>query len=138
MLKRDTDFHLVEAQYAFAFAQGVRIRPGITYIRGSADGDANSFDEFQGKVSFVYPYEQWQFFGNIYLGWADYDEVNPIFNDSREDKTFGTTLGFGYSAPFGWKNFMASVFTSYKKQDANIKFYDSTSMIGAIGLSWIF
>jgi hypothetical protein len=137
-LKRDTDFHLVEAQYSIPNVRGFLIRPGVSYLRGNADGDANSFNEFQGKVSFVYPHERWQFFGNIYLGWAEYDEPNPIFKSSREDMTYGTTLGLGYAAPFGLKNFMASVFTSYGKQDANIKFYDSTSMIGAIGLAWMF
>jgi hypothetical protein len=138
MLKRDSDFHLLEAQYAIAFGRGIMIRPGVSYVRGDAIGDANSFNRFQGKVSFAYPYERWRFFGNISLGLAEYDEANPIFEKTREDVIYGTTLGVGYAAPFGWKDFTASVFTSFKKNDTNIKFYDSTSMIVAIGLAWLF
>ncbi|MBA3011636.1 MAG: DUF2860 domain-containing protein [Proteobacteria bacterium] len=138
MLKRDSDFHLLEAQYAISFGRGIMIRPGISYLRGDATGDANSFNQFQGKVSFAYPWEQWRFFGNISLGLAEYDEANPIFEKTREDVIYGTTLGVGYTTPFGWKDFTASVFTSFKKNDTNIKFYDSTSMIIAIGLAWLF
>ncbi|MDM8537685.1 DUF2860 family protein [Desulfobacterales bacterium HSG17] len=138
MLKRDTDFHLVEAQYAFSFGRGIMIRPGVSYMRGDATGDANSFNQFQGKVSFAYPRERWRFFGNISLGLAEYDEANPIFEKTRDDVIYGTTLGIGYSAPFGWKDFMANVFTAFKKNDTNIKFYDSTSMIVAIGFAWLF
>jgi len=138
MLKRDSDFHLLEAQYAISFGRGIMIRPGISYLRGDATGDANSFNQFQGKVSFAYPWERWRFFGNISLGLAEYDEANPIFEKTREDVIYGTTLGVGYTTPFGWKDFTASVFTSFKKNDTNIKFYDSTSMIIAIGLAWLF
>ncbi len=138
MLKRDSDFHLVEAQYAISFGRGIMIRPGISYVRGDAVGNANSFNRYQGKISFAYPGERWRFFGNISLGLAEYDEANPIFEKTREDLIYGTTLGAGYAAPFGWKDFTASVFTSFKKNDTNIKFYDSTSMIIAIGLAWLF
>ena len=138
MLKRNTDFHLVEAQYAIPLGRGIMIRPGVTYVRGDADGDANSFNRFQGKVSFLYPRKRWGFFGNFSIGWEGYDEANPIFNKTREDVTYGTTLGLSYEAPFGWKNFMATAFTSYKKQNANIKFYDSTSAIVSLGLAWRF
>jgi len=107
-------------------------------MRGDADGDANSFNQFQGKVSFVLPRDQWLFFGNVALKWAEYDESNPIFNKTRDDVTYGMTIGLTYAAPFGWNNFMASAFTSYKKQNSNIKFYDSTKMIVALGLAWQF
>jgi hypothetical protein len=138
MLHRNTDFHQLEALYGIPLGRGIMIRPGVTYVRGDADGDANSFNRFQGKVSFVYPWERWRFFGNFSLGWAEYDETNPVFNETREDVTYGTTLGLAYEAPFGWENFMATAFTSYRKQDANIKFYDSTSAIVSLGLAWQF
>ena len=138
MLHRDTDFHLVEAQYGIPLGRGIMIRPGVTYVRGDADGDANSFNRFQGKVSFVYPWERLQFLGNFSLGWEGYDEANPVFNKTREDVTYGTTMGLAYEAPFGWQNFMATAFTSYKRQNANIKFYDSISAIVSLGLSWRF
>ena len=138
LLQRDATFHLLEALYAISLGRGAEIRPGVTYMRGDADGDANSFNQFQGKVSFVLPRDQWLFFGNVAIKWAGYDETNPIFNKTRDDVTYGMTLGLTYATPFGWDNFMATAFTSYKKQNSDIKFYDSTKMIVALGLAWQF
>lgn len=137
-LKRDSDFHLVEAQYSIPLDMGIMITPQIGYLIGDADGDANSFKQFQGKITVEYPLGRWQLFGNVNMASSDYDETNPVFNKTREDKVYGAMLGVGYAAPFGWENIMVNVYTSFEQRDSNIKFYDSTSAMAGVGLSWMF
>ncbi|MCK5794978.1 MAG: DUF2860 domain-containing protein [Anaerolineales bacterium] len=137
-LKRDSNFHLVEAQYSIPFDMGIMIIPQIGYLMGDADGDANSFKQFEGKITVEYPLGKWQLFGNVNMASSDYDEINPVFNKTREDKVYGAMLGVGYAAPFGWENIMVNIYTSFEQRDSNIKFYDSTSAMAGVGLSWMF
>ena len=75
---------------------------------------------------------------DVNLAQSDYDEINPVFNKTREHTTYGAMLGVGYAAPFGWESIMVNVYTSFEQQDSNIKFYDSTTAMAGVGVSWMF
>ena len=137
-LDRDSDYHFFEAMYRFRLQNGLIIRPQLGYLIGDAEGDANNFDRYSGKVSFAYVLAKWRLFGNIFIAQADYDEVNPIFGKTRDDNEFGGTFGVSYLAPFGYKDWSVNLFTSFREVDSNIKFYDSTRFIGGLGLAWMF
>lgn len=137
-LERDTDFHLFEVQYLFRLNNGFSIRPSFTYLLGDADGDSNSFDNYEGKLAFVLPVSQWVIFGNVAYAYGDYDKENPIFNTSREDDILSSTLGFLYKEPFGYENWSVTLFGSYRDVNSNISFYDSQSFFTGLGVGWQF
>ncbi len=137
-LNRESDYHFFQAMYAFRLENGFTIRPQFGYLIGDADGDANSFDSYSGEISFFYPMQRWMLFGNLSVVVADYDAENPVFNETREDTTFGVNFGVGYREPFGFENWSVNLFTRYEQNDSNITFYDSTDAMAGVGLAWRF
>lgn len=137
-LKRSGDFHQVEALYAIPIGKNTMFQPGLVYTRGDADGDANSFNRYSGQISLTTSVDRYRFFSTISLSRAEYDENNPVFGKTREDWKYGAIIGAGYMVPFGFEDFMVNLFTGFTKEDSNIGFYDSTAIMGAIGLTWMF
>ncbi len=137
-LKRGGNFHQVDAMYTFTLENGATIQPGINYLRGNADGEANSFDSFGGQITATYPVGQWHFFGTISLNGSEYDKTHPVFKKTREQWKYDAILGMGYMAPFGWEDFMVNLYTGFSSQDSNIGFYDTSGMMTGVGLTWMF
>ncbi len=137
-LKRSGTFHQADLQYGFDLGSGVMVQPGIFYMKGNADGEANSFNRYGGQISMVRAAGRYQLFCTLSADYSDYDAVHPIFNQTRNQWEYGAILGVGYMAPFGWENFIFNVYTGVSKQEANINFYDSTGAMAGIGLTWMF
>ncbi len=137
-LKRSGNFHQIEALYAIDISENTMIQPGLIYTRADADGDANSFDRIGGHISLTTSVAQYHFFTTLSLSHAEYDENNPVFNQTRKEWTYDAIIGAGYMAPFGYDDFMVNLYTGFTKEDANIGFYDSTAIFGGVGLTWMF
>ncbi len=134
LLKRDADYHQVEVLYGIGLGKQLFFRPGLYYMLGNAEGDANSFNEFNGQVTLFYATGHYRFHGNISFGKTKYKAVNPVFGQTRDDLKYSFMLGGERTAPFGWKNFSVSVFTRYSRQDSNIGFYDEKAIMAGLGL----
>lgn len=137
-LKRSGDFHRAQVLYAFQLGENTMLEPGLTYTRGDADGDANSFDKFGGQISLTTAMDRCRLFTTLELAHAEYDQSNPVFDKTRKQWEYSAVIGAGYMAPFGYEDFMVNIFTGFTKKDANIKFYDSTALIGGVGITWMF
>ncbi|MCG8632415.1 MAG: DUF2860 domain-containing protein, partial [Desulfobacterales bacterium] len=137
-LKRSGDFHQAQALYAIPLGERTTLQPGLIYTRGEADGDANSFNRYGGQLSLTTSVDRCRFFSTLSISRAEYDESNPVFGKTREEWAYGAIIGAGYMAPFGYEDFMVNLYTGFTKEDSNISFYDSTAIIGGIGLTWMF
>lgn len=137
-LKRSGDFHRVEALYAVRLGEHTRLQPGLVYTRGDADGEANCFNRYGGQLSLTSSIDQYRLFSTISISRAEYDEDNPVFAETRDEWEYSATFGAGYMAPFGFENFMVNFYTGVTREDSNIGFYDSTAIVGGIGLTWMF
>jgi hypothetical protein len=137
-LDRDTYVYRLTAQYSFRVAPRMRLLPILRYIRGDAEGDANSFHGLTPQLSLQYFGNQLQVALNASVNREWYDKTQPVFDKTRKDTNFGLFAILGYKDPFGWKNFRIDWFNGAFKQNSNIDFYESTGFLTALGVGYMF
>jgi hypothetical protein len=137
-LDRDAYFYRLTAQYSIAVAPHMRLLPIIRYIRGDAEGDANSFNAIAPQLSLQYFSNQLQLALNASVKGEWYDDKHPVFDKTRNDYNLGLFAILGYKDPFGWKNFRIDWFNGAFLQESNIDFYDSTGFMTALGFGYMF
>jgi hypothetical protein len=137
-LDRDSYFYRLTAQYSFRVAPRIRLLPILRYIRGDADGDANSFHALAPQLSLQYFGNQLQVALNASVKGEWYDDSHPVFDKTRQDYNLSLFAVLGYKDPFGWKNFRFDWFNGVFKQNSNINFYESTGYLTALGVGYTF
>ena len=137
-LDRDSYFCRLTAQYSFSVMPRVRLLPTLRYIRGDAEGDANSYNSLAPQLSLQYFGHQLQVALNASVKGEWYDDTHPVFDKTRKDYNLGLFAILGYKDPFGWKNFRIDWFNGASLQKSNIDFYESTSYLTALGLGYMF
>jgi hypothetical protein len=139
LLERDGDRHVAEALYRFNFAQKHWLAPAVIYAVDDLDGDAMANDTVDLQLTYVYRGDPITFTANAFIGWADYDKRNPIYNKTQEDDRYGFNTSVFYKNPWGWSLFGSNpmnfyVEAAYVNVDANIDFYDQQATFGTIGV----
>lgn len=88
-------------------------------MRGICCSDAEeSALEITRQLAYTY------FCANLYSH-SDYDKVNSIFAETRENDSYGMNVMTNYMAPFGLRNWSLQLLAGYSKGDSNIDFYDT-------------
>jgi len=137
-LDRDAYVYRLSAQYSFRLAPRLRLLPILRYIRGDADGDANSFHALAPQLSLQYFGHQLQVALNASVKGERYDDAHPVFDKTRQDYHLSLFAVVGYKDPLGWENFRIDWFNGVFKQNSNIDFYESTGFLTALGLGYMF
>lgn len=137
-LERDSYSYRLTAEYSLRLARRMRLLPILRYTRGDADGDANSFHGLAPQLSLQYFGNQLQAALNVSVNREWYDKTHPVFDKTRKDYNLGLFAIIGYKDPFGWKNFRIDWFTGAFKQNSNIDFFESSSLLSALGLGYSF
>jgi hypothetical protein len=80
---------------------------------------------------------------NGYVGYADYDKSNPVFNETRQDDRLGVSATCYYTNPWGytflgsepWRFFATG---AYFAVDSNTNFYNQEAglVMGGIAFRW--
>ena len=137
-IDRDANFHRLTAEYAFRINAKMRLKPGLRYTRGDADGNANSFNALRPELTFSYFGNPFQLSVNAFVRFEDYDDNHPVFDKTRHDDAYGLFAILGYRDPFGLKKFRIDWFNFISRNDSNINFYESTSYGTALGFGYTF
>jgi len=139
LLERDGDRHIAEALYRFNFAEKHWLAPAIIYAIDDRDGDAMSSDTVDIQLTYTYLGDPITITANAFIGWADYDKRNPIYNKTQEDDRYGFNTSVYYKNPWGWSlfgsrpmNFFVSA--AYVDVDANIDFYEQQAIFSTVGV----
>ena len=82
LLERDGDRHVGEVAYRFNFAKRHTLAPAFIYTNDDRDGDAMKSNAYDFQLIYAYFGDTFSFTGNAFIGWADYDEKNPIYDTS--------------------------------------------------------
>jgi len=138
-LKRDGDQHAAEILYGFNIAERHRLAPAFTYTLDDRDGGAMKNDAYTFQLAYAYLGDPFTFTGNIFVGWADYDDKNPIYGKTEEDDIYGIQGTLYYKNPWGWSLFGSNpmnffVAAAFAEVDANIDFYDQEAMMTTAGV----
>ncbi|WP_295895589.1 DUF2860 family protein [uncultured Vibrio sp.] len=72
------------------------------------------------------------------VGLQQFDDTNPIWDRTREDKKFGVAATYIYAAPFNWKRALFIARGGWDVTDANIDFYDHDEYLVTLGMQYRF
>jgi hypothetical protein len=141
LLERDSDRHSADIAYRFHFAKSHTLGPAFIYTHDDRDGKAMKNDAYDFQLTYAYLNRNspFSFTGNAFIGQADYDKDNPIYNKEQEDDRYGAQGTLYWENPWKWgllgsrpMNFFIG--GAYSKTDANIDFYDQEAIMGNVGV----
>ncbi|MBW2429327.1 MAG: DUF2860 family protein [Deltaproteobacteria bacterium] len=139
LLERDGDRHTGEILYRFNIAKKHRLTPAFIYTLDDRDGDAMKNDAYDFQLNYGYFGDSFTFTGNVAIGWADYDDKNPIYRKTQEDDRYGIQGTLYYKNPWNWTllgsnpmNFYLGA--AYVNSDANIDFYEQEAFLTTAGV----
>jgi hypothetical protein len=143
LLDRNGDLVRGELQYRFRFGSKHGLAPAFRYAKEDLDGDAMSNDAYTFQLTYLYFGDTVNFAANALFGRADYDAINPIYNQTREDDHYGGTATLFYKNPFGWEWFGSDKISfygtlAYFVSDSNINFYTTELTMGVLGIMYRF
>lgn len=122
---RDGEVYALTGNYSYYPMESLEIRPQLSLRMGEYDGDSSSFKKYKASLKARYMHGKFMVLPEIFYSYTDYDEVDQIFNTSRENDSYGISLAVNYMAPFGFKNYSIMALAGYSRGDSSINFYDS-------------
>jgi len=143
LLKRDGDRHVGEAVYRFRFGKKHTLNPAFIYSYDDRDGDAMKSDGYDFQLTYGYNGDTFKFTGNASIGWADYDDKNPIYDKKQDDDRYGIQGTLYYENPWSWSLFGSDpmnffVNAAFAETNSNIDFYDQEAILvgGGVFFKW--
>ena len=143
LLERDGDRHVGDVVYRFRFAEKHTLNPAFIYSYNDRDGDAMKNDAYDFQLTYGYSGDTFTFTGNAFIGWADYDKKNPIYDKKQDDDRYGIQGTLYYKNPWDWRLFGSGpmnffVGAAFAETDSNIDFYDQevTMVTGGVFFKW--
>ena len=97
-------------------------------------GDAVAF-----QFTYTFSGDPYTVNANVFFGYEDYDERNPIYNQFQTDDHIGLQASIYYKNPWGWRIFGSNPINLYVSgafvdSDANIDFYDQQAIMATGGV----
>ena len=139
LLERDGDRHSGEILYRFNIAPKHFLTPAFIYTYNDRDGDAMKNDAYDFQLTYAYFGDPITLTANALIGWADYDDENPIYSKTQDDDRYGIQGTVYYKNPWGWSLFGSNPMSFYigaafAKTNANIDFYDQQAIMTTAGV----
>jgi opacity protein-like surface antigen len=105
------------------------------------DGEAMANNGVDLQLTYLYDGDPVTLVLNGYVGQADYDKSNPVFDKTREDDRYGAMATVYYKNPWGWTLFGSEpmrffVTGAYYAIDSNIDFYNQEAILGMGGIAF--
>lgn len=140
-LDRNGTVHRVSAGYGFKFGGNQKLTPQISLSYEDLDGEAMANTGVDLQLTYVYDGDPVSLVLNGYVGQADYDKSNPVFDKTRDDDRYGVSATMYYKNPWGWtlfgsepmKFFVTGLYTAV---DSNIDFYNQEAVLGMGGVAF--
>ncbi len=133
LLDREGDQRQFKATYVFQVNNKHRLAPALTFTDFDLDGDAMAHDRTDVEITHFYTGERFIFITNAGLSSADYDAVNPIYLDKRDDDRIGVAFTLIDKEAFGESKWWGSATLAFFDEDSDIDFYDTE--VGLFGVS---
>ncbi|WP_194437393.1 DUF2860 domain-containing protein [Vibrio fluminensis] len=137
-LRRDADAFYFRTDYKYMVDQTTMLKPRLTYISADADGAANSFKGYGVELSYFKMLDRHQFALTAGFNNRDYDAVNPVFGETREDDEMSLFAAYEYANFMDWQDWSLVSFAGFGSTDSNIDFYDKNEIIMSVGMNYHF
>ena len=139
LLDRNGNCHSGEILHRFGLTPKHWVTPIFRYTRNDLRGGAMSGDTYAFQLNYSYFGDSFTVIANGFFGFEEYDEINPIYNQSQMDDHLGCQVAIYYKNPWGWHIFGSNPMNFYLSGafvdiDANIDFYDQQAMLASGGV----
>jgi hypothetical protein len=137
-LRRDGTAYAVSVSYAFTLTQSVRLKPELGFRRGNLDGESNSYDGYSASLMLIYAKRRYMLMPRLFYGVRDYEETHPLFDNKRDDDSWGAVLMATYFSPFDLKDYFVRGFLGYAQTNSNIAFFDTEGKFAGVTFGYSF
>lgn len=124
-MERDGAIYALNVNYSFYVTETLELRPRIGIRKGDYKGESNAFIKYKADFEIRYREGRLMVTPRIFYSHSDYDKVNPIFAETRENNSYGMNVMTTYMQPFCLSNWSLQVLAGYSRGDSNIDFYDT-------------
>jgi Protein of unknown function (DUF2860) len=142
-LDRNGTIHRFEAAYGFKLGANHTLKPSVAVFYEDLDGEAMANGGVDFRMTYIWNSEPFTLVANAYVGYAEYDKSNPVFDETRTDDRFGVSGTIYYTNPWGysflgsepWRFFATG---AYFAVDSNTNFYNQEAglVMGGIAFRW--
>jgi hypothetical protein len=137
-LKRDGSAYRASLNYDFALKPQLHLTPELRITRGSFEGESNSFWAYGVALRLLYITGPMTLMPYMIYSMSRYDEAHPIFNEKRDESSFGAILMASYAHPFGLRDYFIRLILGYSNRSSNINFFDSSGKFSGITFGYKF
>jgi hypothetical protein len=139
-LDRNGTVHRASIGYALKFGRNT-LTPQIAIFSEDLDGEAMANTGVDVQLTYLYDGDPITLVLNGYVGQADFDKSNPVFDETREDDRYGASATVYYKNPWGWgllgsEPMRFFVTGAYYAVDSNIDFYNQEAILGMGGVAF--
>lgn len=137
-LDRDGEALKIGAGYVFTLNEKNILTPRIDYIDDNRDGDSHSSKNYRMSLNHTLSLGKLIFISNFSFGMSDFEKEHPIFNRTRDEKTYDVFEYVTYAEPFGWNGFSLNGLIAYSYVDSDIRFFESDLLVVGLGIGYNF
>lgn len=137
-LQRDSDYHRIAIETMFPVAQQVFLKPALRYTMRNADGDANSYHDYNFQLGLLIFKGRHTSITTVNIGKSAYQDENPLFSKKQDTLNSGFFSIYSYAQPFDWDATTFTFIAGYNEEDSKINFYDKKGLICTIGIAYTF
>jgi hypothetical protein len=137
-LRRDGNTYTVSVSYAFTLTQSVHLKPELSFRRGNLDGESNSYDGYSASLILIYAKRRYMLMPRLFFGVRNYKETHPLFDNKRDDDSWGAVLMATYFSPLDLKDYFVRGFLGYATTNSNIAFFDTEGKFAGVTFGYSF
>lgn len=135
LLDRNGDIIVASVVYNWKIEEGRIFSVSVNSIEHDLDGEAMSYDGTSVQLAYAARLnDRSRMVANVLFGSFDYDEENPIVDETNEKDLTGLTFTYFLSDPFGFKGWVGNAGFVYSEEDSDIDFYDSNATMVSVGV----
>ncbi len=137
-LKRSGRAHTAGLSYQQMINKTYGVTPGMVYEKGAYDGKSSSYERYEAFLGFDYMKQDIFLNAKISAKISEFAKTHPLYQQTREDKTYEGSAIATFLNPLGMKNYFATAGAIASKTGSTIKFFDSRSVITFCGAGYKF
>lgn len=137
-LQRDGNTHVLEGGWVIPLDENNTLVPSLSLIQKNMDGRANRCRDLSLGLAYVYEQGRLSVSTGVWLGRTHFDQQHPVFNQTREDRSYMAELGFTWSELWGVASLQGQIGVVYGQQNANINFFDADVALLTTGVTYAF
>jgi len=139
LLSRNAKETSVGAQYTIMVGEGQAVIPAFTFINYDADGDAITHKRYQFDGTYAFRSKEFDFALVLLFAFTgDYDQSNPVFNQTEKDTVYGVFAKGVYKNLADVQGLDLVGRAGAESLDADIDFLNSQAVIAGASVQYRF